>query len=43
MKERLTTLGYEVVASTPQEFADRIEAEIDAWGKVIQAANTKVR
>jgi len=42
MKERLTTLGYEVVASTPEEFATRIKIEIDMWGKVIQAANIKM-
>ena len=41
MKERLTTLGYEVVASTPEEFATRIKIEIDMWGKVIRAANIK--
>jgi tripartite-type tricarboxylate transporter receptor subunit TctC len=41
MKERLTTLGYEVVASTPEEFAARIKIEIDMWGKVIRAANIK--
>jgi hypothetical protein len=32
-------LGYDVVASTPQEFAARIPAEIDMWAKVIRAAN----
>jgi tripartite-type tricarboxylate transporter receptor subunit TctC len=42
MKERLTTLGYEVVASTPEEFATRIKIEIDMWGKVIRAANIKM-
>jgi len=41
MKERLTALGYEVVASTPEEFATRIKIEIDMWGKVIRAANIK--
>src|SRR5262249_3881212 len=29
MKERLAALGYDVVASTPKEFAARIAAEID--------------
>jgi hypothetical protein len=28
LKESLTTLGYEVVASTPEEFAKRIKHEI---------------
>jgi len=41
MKERLATLGYDVVASTPKEFAARIAAEIEMWAKVIRAANIK--
>src|SRR5262249_33660177 len=41
MQERLATLGYDVVASTPEEFAIRIKTEIDMWGKVIRAANIK--
>ena len=41
MKERLPALGYEVVASTPEEFAVRIKTEIDMWAKVIRAANIK--
>ena len=41
MKERLAALGYEVVASTPEEFAIRIKTEIDTWAKVIRAANIK--
>ena len=41
MKERLAALGYDLVASTPKEFATRIVAEIEMWAKVIQAANIK--
>ena len=41
MKERLAALGYDVVASTPKEFAARIAAEIVLWAKVIRAANIK--
>jgi tripartite-type tricarboxylate transporter receptor subunit TctC len=41
MKERLAALGYDVVASTPEEFAIRIKTEIDIWAKVIRAANIK--
>jgi len=40
-KERLAALGYDVVASTPREFAARIAAEIEMWAKVIRAANIK--
>jgi tripartite-type tricarboxylate transporter receptor subunit TctC len=41
IKERLTTLGYDTVASTPEEFDTRIRAEIETWGKVIRAGNIK--
>ncbi len=41
MKERLATLGYDLVASTPKEFATRIAAEIEMWAKVIRAANIR--
>jgi len=41
MKERLAALGYDVVASTPKEFAARIAVEIEMWAKVIWAANIK--
>jgi tripartite-type tricarboxylate transporter receptor subunit TctC len=41
MKERLAALGYDVVASTPEEFASRITAEIEMWARVIRAANIK--
>ena len=40
-KERLATLGYDLVAGTPKEFATRIVAEIEMWAKVIRAANIK--
>ncbi len=43
MKERLATLGCDTVASTPEEFAQRIRTEIETWGKVIRAANIKVQ
>jgi tripartite-type tricarboxylate transporter receptor subunit TctC len=41
MKSRLGELGYDPVASTPEEFATRIKAEIENWAKVIRAANIK--
>jgi len=41
MKERLATLGYDLVASTPEEFGRRIKVEIETWAKVIRAANIK--
>jgi tripartite-type tricarboxylate transporter receptor subunit TctC len=41
MKARLAELGYDPVASSPEEFAARIKIEIVSWGKVIRAANIK--
>jgi tripartite-type tricarboxylate transporter receptor subunit TctC len=41
IQERLTTLGFDPVASTAEEFAARIRSEIEIWGKVIRAANIK--
>jgi tripartite-type tricarboxylate transporter receptor subunit TctC len=41
--ERLAALGFEPIASTPQEFAERIKAEIDKWAKVIRAADIKAQ
>jgi tripartite-type tricarboxylate transporter receptor subunit TctC len=41
VKERLPVLGFEPVASTPEEFAARIKIETETWGKVIRAANIK--
>jgi tripartite-type tricarboxylate transporter receptor subunit TctC len=41
MEARLAELGYDPVASTPEEFAVRIKAEIESWAKVIRAARIK--
>ena len=41
MKARLADLGYEPVASTPEEFGARIKSEIATWAKVIRAAHIK--
>ncbi len=41
MKARLGELGYDPVASTPEEFATRIKVEIETWAKVIRAAHIK--
>jgi tripartite-type tricarboxylate transporter receptor subunit TctC len=41
MKERLAALGFEPVASAPDEFGRQIGAEIETWGRVIRAANIR--
>jgi tripartite-type tricarboxylate transporter receptor subunit TctC len=36
--DRLAAFGFEPIGSSPEEFADRIRAEIEKWAKVIRAA-----
>ena len=38
VKEKLASMGFDPVASTPEEFADWIRSEIPRWGKVIRDA-----
>lgn len=40
-KERLANVGFEVVASTPEEFASLIRDEIAKWTKVVREAGIK--
>ena len=42
-KDRLLALGFDPVASTPNQFADWIKDEIAKWGKVIREANITVQ
>lgn len=42
MKARLAKLGYEPIASTPEQFAERIKTEIASWAEVIAAAQIQV-
>ena len=41
MKERLSTLGFDSVGSTPEEFTVQMKLEMEKWAKVIRAANIK--
>jgi len=43
VRERLSSLGFEPIASTPEELSDRIRWEIDKWAKIIRAANIKAQ
>src|SRR5438128_1466717 len=43
MKERLATLGYQPVVSTPAECAAQFASEIAKWAKVIRAAGIKAQ
>lgn len=40
-RQRLLQLGFEPVASTPEQLAAFVRSERDKWGKVIRAANLK--
>jgi tripartite-type tricarboxylate transporter receptor subunit TctC len=42
VQKRLDDLGFEVVANSPAEFADRIKVEMEKWGKVVRDAKIKV-
>ena len=39
VKEKLLSIGFDPVASTPEEFAAWIRSEIPRWAKVIRDAN----
>ena len=41
VEPRLTELGFDVVASSPEEFASFQVAEIDRWRRVVQAGNIR--
>jgi tripartite-type tricarboxylate transporter receptor subunit TctC len=39
MKERIRTLGYDVIASTPEEFAAQMKEDVARWSEVVRRAN----
>jgi tripartite-type tricarboxylate transporter receptor subunit TctC len=43
VRERLAVLGFEPVASTPEEFAARAKVEFETWAKVIRASGIKAQ
>jgi len=40
-KQRVQELGFDIVASTPEEFTAQVKSEIEKWGKVIKASGLK--
>lgn len=42
VKERVAALGFDIVASTPEQFTAQIKREVEKWGKVIRSAGIKV-
>lgn len=43
MKERLVSLGYEPVGSTPEEYAAQIRTELAKWEKIIRSAGIRAQ
>ena len=41
VRERLPTLGFEPIGSTPEEFEAQIKAEIEKWARIVRDANVK--
>ena len=39
--KRVQELGFDIVASTPEEFAAQVKTEVEKWGKVIKASGLK--
>src|SRR5262245_31171990 len=39
MKERIKTLGYDMIASTPQEFGAQMQSDVTRWSEVVRRAN----
>lgn len=43
MAERLTTLGFTPLTTTPEEFAARIRSEMEKWDRVIREAKISIQ
>jgi tripartite-type tricarboxylate transporter receptor subunit TctC len=39
MKERVKTLGYDLIASTPEQFGARLKNDVMRWSEVVKRAN----
>jgi tripartite-type tricarboxylate transporter receptor subunit TctC len=42
MAKRLTSLGYELVGTTPEELAKHLESETVRWGKVVKQSGARL-
>jgi tripartite-type tricarboxylate transporter receptor subunit TctC len=42
IKQRLDTMGFTAVASTPEDYAAQIKSDIETWGKVVKDLGIKV-
>jgi tripartite-type tricarboxylate transporter receptor subunit TctC len=39
VKERVKTLGFDVIVSTPEQFAKQLQEDVERWGPVAKAAS----
>jgi tripartite-type tricarboxylate transporter receptor subunit TctC len=39
VKERIKTLGYDLIASTPEEFGAQVQHDVARWSEVVKRAN----
>ena len=39
VKERIKTLGYDMIASTPEEFGAQVTTDVERWSQVVRRAN----
>ena len=42
IRGRILELGFDIVASSPREFAAQVKVEVEKWGKVVTAAGIQV-
>ena len=42
IREKISVQGFDVISSTPEQFAAQIRSEVEKWGKVIRSAGIKV-
>jgi len=42
VRSRIENLGFDIIASSPAEFAAQVKVEVDKWTKVVKAAGIKV-
>ena len=39
MQDRINTLGFDVIAGSPEQFAAQLKEDIARWGEVARSAN----
>ena len=39
VKDRIKTLGYDEIASTPEDFAAQVKNDVERWSEVVKRAN----